>query len=273
MDNLRKLQLIELSILKDVAALCDKYQLRYYLIGGTLLGAVRHEGFIPWDDDIDIVMFRKDYDSLFGLVEKEYPNKYFVQRFETDKNYTRYIAKIRLIGTKHIEFENSKIDMNQGIYIDIFPIDYVINDKKELEKRGKKLRRLFAVKNIKHHSFNPEKKKRLLSALLRPLSFFVTDRYLNRQFKLVCERDNDKRREYVTNFASHFKWEKQLFPANYYGEGVYLTFENGVFRCPLNYNEILTRLYGSNYMDIPPLEKRESHKVIEVDFGDYGKLL
>lgn len=269
MDNLRRLQLVELSILKDVADICEKEKLHYYLIGGTLLGAVRHNGFIPWDDDIDLVMFRKDYDKLFDIISKNYSKKYFVQRFETDKNYTRYIMKIRLNGTKHIEEQNSKIQMHQGIYIDIFPLDYVLYDEKNLEKRGKVLRKLFALKNFKHRTKFENKFKLILSRLLFPFSFFISDKKLNKRFESICECDNLKTDEYVTNFASHFKWRKQLFPSSYYGDGVFLEFEGEKYRCPLKYKEILERLYGENYMELPPEDKRENHKIIEVDFGVY----
>ena len=103
MTELRKLQLIETSIVADVDAICEKYNLQYYMIGGTLLGAVRHKGFIPWDDDIDLVMYRDDYNRLINIIQTEYSEKYFVQTFETDPYYTRYIAKIRLNGTTMLE--------------------------------------------------------------------------------------------------------------------------------------------------------------------------
>ena len=177
--------------------------------------------------------------------------------------------KVRLNGTKHVEKENSNISMHQGIYIDIFPLDYVVVNEKKLEKRGKKLRKLFALKNIKHKSLNDNKLKSFISKCLYPIMFFISDSHLNKKFYKVCECDNNIERDYVTNFASHFKWKKQLFPKSFYGEGVFLTFEDEKFRCPNNYLDILERLYGKNYMELPPIEKRETHKIIEVDFGEY----
>lgn len=275
MDNtlvVRKLQKAELMILCDVDKVCRDNGLKYYMIGGTLLGAVRHKGFIPWDDDIDLVMFRKDYDKLCDLFMRDFSDKYFVQKFETDLHYTRYIMKIRLQGTKHIEQGVSDIQMNHGIYIDIFPMDYLKNDGVITHIRGWVFRALLAIKNVKHRTNHFAGVKKVLSKIGAILLFVVPDKLINCLFRIVCEADNKNDCKYITNFASHFKWKKQMYPISYFGDGVELPFEGHMFPAPKEYEKILERLYG-NYMELPPENKRVSHNIVEIDFGDYEKVL
>lgn len=267
-NKAEKLKQLELMILRDVKQICDENNLKYYLVAGTLIGAIRHGGFIPWDDDIDIGMFREDYDKLFDILKKDYSQKYFVQRFETDCNYTRYIMKVRLNGTKHLERVNERIDMNQGIYIDVFPIDYITDDLEELKHRGKKLRRLFALKNIKHKSVFQTNIKKICGFLLRGITVFISDEWIDKQFKKVCEIDNESPKEYVTIFPSHYEWKKQRFPASYYGDGTDVVFEGEKFKAPTEYHKILTGLFG-DYMKLPDEKDRVHHNIIEVDFGKY----
>ena len=269
-DN-RKLQLLQAAIVDDVDRICDEYGLKYYLIGGTLLGAVRHQGFIPWDDDIDLVMYRADYNRFLEIVREKYADRYFVQTFETDPHYSRYIAKIRLNGTTLIESSLQNAKSNAGIYIDIFPLDQVCkSDGFELNLRGKVIRWLFAYKTVKHDAMVRTLGVRYIFGKgLRWTTFLIPDELVNRLFNYVCTKDNGKNCAYVTNFASHFKWKKQLFPNWFYGEGCRLPFEGRRFRAPLEYEQILKRLYGDHYMEIPPPEKRETHKIVQLDFGNY----
>jgi len=267
-EKLKKLQRTQMMILKDVAEICKKNNLRYYMIGGTLLGAVRHKGFIPWDDDMDIVMFRKEYNKLFEIIKTNYSEKYFVQRFESDSNYTRYIMKIRLNGTKHVEAGVSDVEMHQGIYIDIFPVDYLKNAGIITHIRGGMVRVLFAYKNIRHRHNHYTGIKRIIAEPMYLLTKIIPEKFVNRLFEIVYECDNNKNCKFVTNFASRYKWKKQMFPIEYYNKGIPLTFEDTTFIAPKKYKRILKRLYG-NYMALPPEEKRIAHDIIEIDFGQY----
>lgn len=270
MDTLRKLQLIELEILKKVHKICIENNIKYYIIGGTLLGAVRHGGFIPWDDDVDIVMYREDMNKLIKILQEEYSNLFFVQNFDTDPYYVRYITKIRLNGTKLVEPVYKDNNAVNGIYIDIFPLDHVPQkDSFDLRFRGTLLRYLLAIKSIKFDGLGVSKSKAVLGKILKVLLFFIPDKTVNNLFKYVFEKDNNKDCPYTTNFSSHFKWKKQLFENNVYGEGVLLDFENSKFIAPNKYTEVLERLYGKNYMDLPPKEKRENHNIYELDLGKY----
>ena len=122
-DVLRKVQLLQLKIAKEIKRICDKNNIDYILDSGTLLGAVRHKGFIPWDDDMDIAMTREEYNRFIDVAKIELGEEYFLQTWDTDNNYPMPFAKVRLNDTRYIEnvFENA--NMHQGIYVDIFPYD------------------------------------------------------------------------------------------------------------------------------------------------------
>ena len=272
MNDHRKLQMVQISIVEDIDRICHENGLTYYMIGGTLLGAVRHNGFIPWDDDIDLVMYRSDYNKLINILQREYSEKYFVQTFYTDKQYTRYIAKIRLNGTKMVESYLEKNKAHSGIYVDIFPLDHTRKDDGlALKLRGKIVRYLFAYKSVKHDSLVKKSGiKYFFSRIIKWFTYLIPDVFINKLFDYVCSKDNSKKCDFTTNFASHFKWKKQMFRNEIFGEGCKLEFEGHMFNAPSEYLTILRRLYGENFMQLPPEEKRETHNIVELDLGNYN---
>lgn len=272
MDKVRKLQLAQLYIMKKIAEICEENDIRYYLCGGTLLGAIRHGGFIPWDDDLDITMYRKDLNKLVDIIKEKYSDEFFVQDFQSDKMYARYIPKIRLNGTVQMEEDYAKSDMHQGIYIDIFPLDHVT--KKGgigLVLRGKLLRLLFAYKTVRcTKNKQSTKGKKLLMTILRPFSYLIPQRFVNFLFDWTCTATDKPGAKYTTSFASHYLWKKQLVENRVYGEGMLYKFENCMFKIPDGYTELLTQVFGPDYMLPPPLEKRNSgHTLVEIDLGEY----
>lgn len=257
-------------------SICDENGLKYYLIGGTLLGAIRHNGFIPWDDDIDIVMYRKDLRALEKIISDNYRDEFFVQNQNTDPHYVRYITKIRLNGTRQEEAINAKMDMHKGIYIDIFPLDYVVkNNGVFMILRGKLLRSLFAIKTIKHvKSKNDSKWKRFTINILKPIFILFPDKLINFLFDWVCGRENEKSCKYTANFSSHFGWKKQTYLNEIYGEGKTVRFEDEFFRVPDMPEIILNSIYGTNYMELPPEEARNSgHSLDNIDLGKYENII
>ena len=132
------LQAKQLEILKAFIRVCDKHNLEYFLVYGTALGAIRHKGFIPWDDDIDVAMPRKDYEEYIKLQNEYEGTPYFIQTFKTDPCYIYNYAKLRDSSTTFLEnaFKNHRI--NQGVFIDIFPVDGMSREVGDREKIGKK---------------------------------------------------------------------------------------------------------------------------------------
>lgn len=272
MKTLRKLQLTQLYILNQVADICEKNGLKYYLCGGTLLGAVRHKGFIPWDDDLDITMYRKDLAKLIEIIQTQYKDTMFVQTFQTDPKYTRYIPKIRLNDTVQSERSTNDDDIHHGVYIDIFPLDHVTqNNGFGLWLRGKVLRLLFAYKTTRHSkNKNTTKVKKFLTKTLRYLTYLVPNGLVNYLFDRICTLSDKPGAKYTTSFASHYRWKKQLVENDVYGEGTFLTFENAEFRVPSKYQELLLQVFGADYMDLPPEEKRNSgHTLTKIDISNY----
>ncbi len=123
-DNsmLRKLQLVELDILKLFSEICEKHGLRYYLVGGTMLGAVRHEGFIPWDDDVDVGMPRPDYEKLLTIVREELPDGYDFLHYKQNEEYKRYFSRLVNRNVKIHNASNTKLIV-ENAWVDIFPFD------------------------------------------------------------------------------------------------------------------------------------------------------
>lgn len=270
--NIQKLKKCEIEIIKKVHKICIENNLKYYMVCGTLLGAVRHKGIIPWDDDIDIGMYREDYNKLISIIKKEYSDIFFIQTPYTDKYYIRYIAKIRLKGTELVEEKLARNNSERGVYIDIFPLDHIRKTGGfELALRGKIVRMYFAYKSIRYDAFAGNNKKELLGKILKPLICLISDNLINKILEWACQKDNNKKCLYTTNFASHYKWKKQLFENTAYGEGILLPFEDTELYAPTDYKKILTQIFGKNYMELPPEEKRVHHKITKLDLGKYEK--
>lgn len=253
--------------------LCKKYNLKYYLVGGTLLGAIRHKGYIPWDDDIDIGMIREDYNKLIDILSKEKKDKYFLQNFITDPEYPRYISKVRINGTQFIEGYLKDYKMHHGIFIDIFPLDKIKdkNDKK-LDFRVNCARKILVLRIIRNgHIEQMTKNKRIAAKMLRPFTFLIPLRFYNSLLDYIYGYENSRDVNYVTNFGSQYGWRKQTFPIDVYGGGTYLEFEGHQFMAPAKWDVILKSLYG-DYMKLPPEEKRNSgHDVVHIDLGKYAE--
>ena len=133
---------VELDLLQEFMRVCNKYGLKYCADGGTLLGAIRHHGFIPWDDDLDIAMLRSDFEKLNEVAPAEFKKPYFWQTEETDKGSARGHAQLRNSDTTGIiktEYERQRNNnFNQGIFIDIFPFDTVVDDEEKLAEQDLK---------------------------------------------------------------------------------------------------------------------------------------
>lgn len=269
MSEIHKLKKLELEILIDIDMICKENNLKYYLVGGTLLGAVRHNGFIPWDDDIDIGMPRKDLNILEDILRNEYYEKYFVQNPRTDKNYWRYITKVRMNGTKMIEKVVEDIDMHHGIYIDIFPLDKINNNRETINSIRSylgKVARLIKTRKI----FNVKKDNKVRSTPIYLLSLIIPTKLLDLFIEMVYQCSNIKNNKYYTSFGSKYGWEKQTFPIEVYGEGTRLKFEGHQFIAPAKWEVILKSLYG-DYMELPPEGKKNSgHNLVEIEFGKYN---
>lgn len=267
-SQLRKLQLCQLHVLEEIDRICEENGLVYYLAGGSALGAVRHGGFIPWDDDLDIAMYRYDYEQFQKIIQSQYSEKYFLQSPQTDPNYPRVIAKIRLNGTVQQEQGLEGTGCHSGICVDVFPIDYVKRSTgPEMWLRGKIVRLCFAYQTVRCGSNNGRHMKAKKAFAWVPA--LIPASWIDRLMTYVCVKDNQKPRPYSTIFLSGYGWKRQTHRSDTFGSGKMVQFEGRAFRAPADIDAFLRKIYG-NYMVPPPPERRISHNLTRINFGPYA---
>ena len=246
---------IQLSILKEIKNICEKENITYYLAYGTLLGAVRHKGFIPWDDDIDIMMPRKDYDRFIHLTKN---NAFEVISIETNNKYIYSFAKAVDYNTKLV-VEGIRCSLQMGVYVDIFPIDNVGNSYKEGKQFFKSNSILFGLsvasnwnKYIKGRTDN--KKRNLLRFLSFCLSRVVPQVWIHEKYNKSISRRKKLKDKYVAVCMSPYGI-KEIMPVSVYSNPKQISFEGELFNVPNKYDCYLKKIYG-DYMTPPPPEKR-----------------
>ena len=256
-DSLAHLQKLELEILIEFDKFCQNNNLKYYLAEGTLLGAVRHKGFIPWDDDIDVMMPREDYEKFLKLAIKKFNKNYKIQCIQTEPKYWVIASKIRMLkDTGYVQNDVLKMTDNAGVYIDIFPLDYLPEIySKEIAFNFKMIRLLRRMLWLKT-GFS--KKKNLRNKILKFFANFISVEKYHELIKKRMTKYNNRSHKYIVNYGSYYPLSKLIIPAHVYGEGKYLDFENYKFLVPNDYDYILTNVYG-DYMQLPPENKRK-HK-------------
>lgn len=257
-EQLTKLQQTELEMLKSFIDVCEKLNITYYVVEGTLLGAVRHNGFIPWDDDIDIGIMREDYDKFLEKASELLPSHLFLQTYDTDSGYPRVFAKIRNSNTTFIETAVKDNKMNHGVYIDIFPLDRCDFKKRNSfwfrnKEKLLSLRTTSLFSNMKLSS--KAKLFRLISCFLYPSA----KKALVKLEKMYRSMPNG---EMIVNFSGVYG-QREIMPKEWYGEGTKISFEGVSVTVPLEYAKVLSQVYG-NYMQMPPIEKRVTHHQTEV---------
>lgn len=264
--NLRKLQKIELEILKKTIALCEAYGLRYYLLGGTFLGAVRHQGFIPWDDDIDIGMPRPDFERFCKLAEQAFQKPYGFVSFRNNAEHIYFHPRIYDYNSKVIDRSGVK-EKETFAWIDIFPLDGMPSGKRMRKLHGLRLlflRMLFMysqfddIVNVKNT--NRVWYEKLLIALGKVIKF---DKILNKRKRMeaidkalrVYDFDSSA---YVGNFMGAYKM-KEIFPKRCYQDISLYNFEGLKLPAPKCYDFVLKQMYG-DYMTPPEKDQQNKHR-------------
>ncbi|WP_332380583.1 LicD family protein [Lactococcus cremoris] len=262
--NINELHEIDLEILKEFLKICENNNLQYFMIGGTFLGAIRHQGFIPWDDDIDIAMPREDYEKFLKFAPTLLPNYLKINNFKTNPEYHYYIT--RIINTKFptIEKRIGNDGKNTFVSIDIFPIDGTPNQK--IYKKIYYIRILWhrALMSLCYRdSIDRDRKRKkteqiVLSILQRiPFEKFTSAiRQKNIIDKLLKEQKIETSDEIGTIMGAYRLTE--IVPKRYFGKGKLYKFEDLELYGPELSDEYLTHMYG-NYMQIPPVSEQKIH--------------
>lgn len=269
-DNLNSLQKIELDMLKIFQGICAKHNLKYYATGGTALGAVRHKGFIPWDDDIDVGMPRKDYERLKDIISKELPPEYyFLSPLEEYRKDYFTVEFCRICDKRYLlQLENQKESRPLHAWLDIFPIETIPSSKffKLFWVYTFLFLRLLYVFSTfsKNADLNRPNRPWYEKLLIKFALLSKPERFLNAK---ICFKIADS---FVSlfkckNYSNYFiAWgaykEKDVFPKQYFGGGTIYQFENITVILPSDADHYLKSIYG-NYWELPPIEQRTRHKV------------
>lgn len=270
-NGLAELHACLLNMAKDFHKLCQEHDLQYYVIGGTFLGAVRHHGFIPWDDDMDIGMPRESYERFLKLPKEALPS-YFIRM---DKGYNKDHGDypfIKLCNKNTTLVEDINEYRVEGVFIDIFPLDGA-HDSKILSKLKFKLSRLY-IYALWYNGSEKEHK-----SLNEKIKVFVSKKFSNRKiysaFNRMLSRTSFDRSEYAGNFMGVWGY-KEIMPKSYLGKPTLYKFEDTELYGPENKHEFLKHVYG-DYMQMPPIEKQTSHHLheyldLDLPFQEYYRL-
>lgn len=270
-DEHIKLRKAQLMIAKEVKRICEKYNIKYFLDAGSMLGAVRHGGFIPWDDDLDIGMLKSDYERFLEVAQEELGDAYFVDNYTTNEENPLVFTKIRLVGTKYIENKANNAAKHQEIFVDIFPYYHISDDSNVRKREAFVMRLLIQMLLIKgeYKVWKGESKFKVLKFLpIRILAIFFKKQYLKLKIESLYNRYNETEYVCVHDGTSYSYWH---IPKYIFYNFVDTKFENEIFRIPKEYDKFLKIAYG-NYMVLPPEQKRITHQIIRLDMGKYLEL-
>ena len=249
--DIHELRQIQMGILDEVHQYCEAHSLRYFLSSGTLIGAVRHKGYIPWDDDIDIYMPRQDYEQFLQCYH-DAKGVYRAINPQTEPHYYYTFAKVVDLRTRMVEKETEGYEI--GVYMDIFPVDYVTDNLQERERVFKLKKLLYKIRRCKISNSNPLQ-SRLAYLVYRylPLSVSQIERKIRRLIVL------EKPTHTVCNMTEAGPKLKGCFPAEDIGSSVDIEFEGKTYKTMVGYKDYLERTYG-DYMTLPPVDQRVTHK-------------
>ena len=270
MTNMELLHKVDMDIVKQVVSICDAHGLKYYMLGGTMLGAIRHKGFIPWDDDIDLGMPREDYETFLEIAEKELPDYFRVVNYRNDPNYQYYITRVQDTQTRVVEERIGNDSKYTCASIDIFPIDGTPNNP--IARKIYFFRVLYhrALMSLCYKDSIDRKRKR---SAKEKLLLWVMERIpvekLTTPYKQKCKIDKLLRSQkvegakYIGNIMGAYR-TREIVPADFYGEGAYYPFEDMQLRGMAKADAYLTFTYG-DYMQLPPEDQRKTHfRILEI---------
>ena len=272
--TLKRIQEVELEILKDFMDICDRHGLDYFGIAGTGIGALRHHGFIPWDDDIDVAMPRDDFEKLLPLVEKEMGDKYLIMNAERYPNYPLMTTRMTMRGTKFKEEALKNIDAPLGIFLDLYPLDKVSDNPKEARRQARDAwfwSKILILRSIPFPmlGFSGWKAK-IIHAICGLAHLVLSILHVPKAWIYKKAYEAETRSNHYTKTKNlDFFCDTTPYMNLYAVKDIYplrkLPFEDVELNFPHNLHNNLTGMYG-DYMQLPPEEKRKNHYPYELEF-------
>lgn len=252
-------KVLQLNMLDYINQFCKENNIKYSIACGTLLGAVRHKGFIPWDDDIDIYILRSEYDKFIKLFSKNNTSPYSVYSLETDTKY--YFPYAKVCDNRTLVKEQDKI--TTGLYIDIFPIDQVPDKKEEFTLIHQRILHLYKIQGIlltsikERHRFHER-----LKLLIRKIQYsFYTYRGIALKIDSISRKCNKSNSNFLFEMVAGRNC-KSSFAKEDFATTVPLNFENKEYQAMIGYQDYLTKTYG-DFMTLPPIEQQISNHKLE----------
>jgi len=268
-ETLKHLQKVQIKILKYFIEVCEENDLTYFIYGGSLLGTIRHGGFIPWDDDIDVIMFREDFEKLSKILENDIDEKYGFINVLNVKNYHHTFGRMTLKNTVYDEWWYDQVDFTQNIFIDVFILDNIPNNK---IKRFIHKWSSFTLNQLTEYAFikfdNKSKIKKIIQQAIHyilkiiPVSSYTIKKKCVKTYKKYLNEDCEQVCDFPALCQMPVYYKTDWLPAKK------AKFEDMEVNIPNNYDKVLTRSYG-NYMELPPKESRFRPAPERIDFGEY----
>ena len=259
-NELEQIHSIQLEMLKEVDRICRKCGIKYIISGGSLLGAVRNNAFIPWDDDIDVRMTRIEYNKFAKACQKELDtSKFFFQDHNTDPYYPWYYGKMRYIHSRYTRVGQEHMKMHNGIFIDIMPADGLPNNK---FRRNITIIKCFVLKKFLYSVVGCVSEKNKLKRLIYTLMNKVPKKYIFNRFNKLSEHYIAAKYDNVTCYSFVRLFQKEFTKRKWHNDCIEIQFEGRKFFAPREFHQWLVMSYGDNYITPPPPEKRFGHNEI-----------
>ena len=262
-----ELKQVLLDILEEIDSFCKEERLTYFLSYGSLIGAVRHNGFIPWDDDVDICMPRKDYEFFIETYNTKKRSGFTsVVSFENDPDY--YLSAAKVIDNRTVLHEHLQTEKNIGVYVDVFPIDYCSSDYKlalKLYKKTSSLQKLLTIKNLSYSKSRGMAKNVLLGCLKALLKPVPRANIIDKVIKVSQKYRSIQDSKYAGLIMIPDYGEREILESDWLRDTIDHEFEGRLFMIPVHYNKILTQIYG-DYMQLPSKDKQISHHGFDAEW-------